>query len=119
MPFDLRRCAEAAAHAALAEAFARHEPIQPPPRRRFRPVRAAMMTAALAAGLSLAVRSDLRRAVSDGLSRRLQLDQLLEDLDLEKELGSHPARQRRRGSAAGGRRSGRAKAPANGRVASR
>ena len=87
MPFDLRRCAQAAAHAALAEAFA---PPQPQPRRRrrprLRPVRKLLLGAGLVTTARVALDPVKRRELFEALARRFPIQELLDEIVLEADV---------------------------------
>lgn len=92
MGFDLRRCAEAAVHAALAEAFTRPDQKRSKRagRRRRRPLRALLRLARLmltAVGLVSTVRFVLdperRRETFEMLADRFPIEDLLEEIAVE------------------------------------
>jgi hypothetical protein len=93
MGIDLRRCAEAAAHAAFAEAFMR--PAERPKRvrrRRFRRMRAVlrlMRILLMGVGLVTSVRvardPELRRDTLEALVQRFRVEGLLEEIAVEVE----------------------------------
>lgn len=92
MPIDLRRCAEAAVRAVIAEALARPEPKRSKRarRRRRRPVRLlmrAVRAALMGVGLWTVVRTardpELRRETFEAVAQRFPVEELLEDLALE------------------------------------
>jgi hypothetical protein len=94
MGIDLRRCAEAAVHAALAEAFVRPEPKRSRRgrRRRPRPLHAvirAVRTLLLALGLLTTVRAardpKLRAELLDAVAKRFPVEELLDEIALEVE----------------------------------
>ena len=94
MPIDLRRCAEAAVRAVLAEVFARPEPKQSKRRRRrrLRPIRLLLRVARLAlmgVGLRTVVRTasdpELRRETVESLAQRFPVEELLEEIAIEVE----------------------------------
>jgi hypothetical protein len=92
MGFDLRRCGEAAVHAALAEAFAPPVPrrARRGKRRRFRALRALLRlvrVVLLAVGAVTTTRAALdperRRASLAKLAERFPIDDLLEEIAVE------------------------------------
>ena len=94
MGFDLRRCAEAAVHAALAEAFARPEPNRASRarRRRWRPIRAvfrAIRAFLLVVGLLTVAHAarnpKLRAEVLEALAARFPIEEFLEEIAGEME----------------------------------
>lgn len=94
MTFDLRRCVEAAAHAALAEAFVFPEPKQSRRRRRrrLRPLRAllrlvrvSLMGVGVVTTVHAARDRELRRAALGALAERLPIEDLLAEIAVELE----------------------------------
>ncbi|HET9094857.1 MAG TPA: hypothetical protein VFN36_07180 [Solirubrobacteraceae bacterium] len=84
MPIDIRRCAEAAARAALTEAFAPAAP--PPPRRRgLRPGRAILLGAGMVTAARVALSAERRQALRDALASRLPLQELIDEIRREME----------------------------------
>lgn len=91
MGIDLRRCAEAALHAAFAEAFMR--PAERPKRvrrRRFRPLRAllrltriCLMGIGLATTVRIARDRERRRETLETLAQNFRLEDLLEEIAVE------------------------------------
>ena len=92
MPIDLRRCAEAAVRAVLAEVFVRPEPKRPrrARRRRLRPLRLLMRAVRLALmgiGVWTIARTardpELRREALETLAQRFPVEELLEEIAIE------------------------------------
>jgi hypothetical protein len=92
MGFDMRRCAEAAVHAALAEAFTPPAPGRAGrgKRRRFRPlrlllrlVRLALLAIGAATTTRVALDPERRRAGLTKLAERFPIDDLLEEIAVE------------------------------------
>ena len=87
MAIDLRRCAEAAAHAALAEAFAPPEPKRRRrSRRRLRPVRTVLVGVGLVTTVRVALSPELRRAILEAVAEHLPLEDLLDELVLDADV---------------------------------
>lgn len=87
MAIDLRRCAEAAAQAALAEAFAPPEPKRRRrSRRRLRPVRTVLMGVGLVTTVRVALSPELRRTILEAVAERLPLEDWLDELVLDADV---------------------------------
>jgi hypothetical protein len=86
MAIDLRRCAEAAAHAALAEAFAPPEPKPRPRRRRIRPVRTVLLGVGLVTTIRIALSPELRRSIIESLAERFPIEDLLDELVVDADV---------------------------------
>ena len=87
MAIDLRRCAEAAAHAALAEAFAPPQPKRrQKSRRRLRPVRTVLIGVGLVTTVRVALSPELRRAILEAVAERLPLEELLDELVVDADV---------------------------------
>jgi hypothetical protein len=86
MPIDLRRCAEAAAHAALAEAFSPPPPRRRSRRRRLRSIRALLVATGLITLVRMALTPKLRRAIFEALSQRFPIEDLLDELVLNADV---------------------------------
>ncbi len=84
MPIDIRRCAVAAAHAALTEAFA-PTPTPPPHRRRLRPLRAILLGVGIVTTTRVALSPDRRQELLDALASRVPLQELLDELRREED----------------------------------
>lgn len=87
MAIDLRRCAEAAAHAALAEAFAPPEPKRRPrSRRRLQPVRTVLAGIGLVTTVRVALSPALRRSIIEAVAEHLPLEELLDKTVLDADV---------------------------------
>ena len=92
MGFDLRRCAEAAVQAALAEAFKRPDPKRArrgrtrrlrPLRAMLRLVRVCLMAVGLVTTVRLTLDAELRRQALGALAERIPIDDLLGEIAVE------------------------------------
>ena len=86
MAIDLRRCAEAAAHAALAEAFAPPEPKRHRSRRRLRPVRTLLIGVGLVTTVRVAMNPELRKRILEAVAEHLPLEELLDELVVDADV---------------------------------